>query len=55
MTLWGPTWKQTVPEGLHSMEGTHAMSHEELQPVEGIYVGEVCGGLTSDLVGNKLN
>ena len=31
VTLWGPTLEQSVPEGLHPVEGTHAGAvHEEL-------------------------
>lgn len=48
VTLQGPALEQPAPEGLHSVEGTRAgAAQEELQPVEGIYIGEVCGGLIS--------
>lgn len=34
--------EQSVPEGLHPVEGTHARAvHEELQPVRRTHVGEV--------------
>ncbi|GAB0187278.1 hypothetical protein GRJ2_001193100 [Grus japonensis] len=46
VTLWGPTLEQSVPEGLHLMEETHAGAvHEELQPVGRTHI-EVHGGLS---------
>jgi len=40
--------EQSVPEGLHPMERTHAGAvHQELQPVGRTHVGEVHGGLSS--------
>lgn len=36
-----------VPEGLHSIEGTHnGTINEELRPVGRIYVGKVYGSLS---------
>jgi len=48
VTLWeGPTLEQSVPEGLHPMEGTHAGAVcEELQPMGRTPVREVCGELS---------
>jgi len=38
--------EQSVPEGLHPMEGIHAGAvHEELHPVGMTHDGEVCGVL----------
>ncbi|GAB0191968.1 EH domain-containing protein 4 [Grus japonensis] len=43
----GPTLEQSVPEGLHPVEGTYAGAvREELQPVGRTHVGEVHGGLS---------
>jgi len=43
VTLWGPTLEQTVPEGLHPVEGTHAGAcHEELHPMRRTHAGAVC-------------
>lgn len=39
LTLLGPTWEQSVPEGLCPMERTH---DGELQPVGSTHSGEVC-------------
>lgn len=40
------TLEQPVPEGLHTVEGTHTGAvHEELQPLGRTHVGEDCGGL----------
>lgn len=47
--LWGnvfkrgenPSLEQSVPKGLHPMEGTHTEAvHEELQPREGLTLGK---------------
>jgi len=39
--------EQSVPEGLHPMEGTHTGAVcEELQPVGRTHNGEVCGELS---------
>jgi len=43
----GTTLEQPVPEGLHSMEGTHTGAvREELQPVGRTHVGTVRGRLS---------
>ncbi|PKU45188.1 hypothetical protein llap_4489 [Limosa lapponica baueri] len=40
----GPMLEQSVPEGLHPVERTHAEEvHEELQPVGRTHVGEIPG------------
>ncbi|PKU47688.1 ubx domain-containing protein 4 [Limosa lapponica baueri] len=48
--LWlrgGRMLEQSVPEGLHPLEGIHAgVVCEELQPVGRTHVGEVCGELS---------
>ena len=39
--------EQSVPEGLHPVDGTHTGAVcEELQPVGRTHIGEVCGGLS---------
>ena len=49
VALWReePMLEQSVPEGLHAMEGTHAGAVcEELQPAGRTHVGEVGGELS---------
>jgi len=48
VTLWGLTLEQSVSEGLHPLQRTHAGAvHEELQPVGGrTHTGEDHGGLS---------
>ena len=47
-TIGEPILKQSVPEGLHPMEGTHTgATCEELQLVERTHVGKVSQGLCS--------
>ena len=43
----GPMLEQSVPEGLHPVERTHAgASCVELEPMGRTHVGEVCEGLS---------
>lgn len=45
--LWGPTLEQSVPEGQHPVEGTHAGALcEEHQPTGRTQFGKISGGLS---------